>query len=218
MWKPFAKGSRFIKNTSRSLSSFGLLILLGLLAACESPQIREPNSDRPPQISFDSSSGITPNKIEESVPFKGGLFEWPVDVAKLTRGFKAKTGRRRAHLGIDLAASKGSPIYAAQDGVVIYVGSGFTGYGRMIMVEGKEGFATLYAHLSKAITHEGANVVKGQVIGAMGRTGRASGVHLHFEIRRGKGPDKGPVDPLLYLPSTIIPGTKSARRENRDTE
>lgn len=126
------------------------------------------------------------------------LFDWPVNEARMTRGFflKPKKRRGRPHLGIDLAAPKGTPIYAAHDGLVIYVGREFKGYGRMIMVEGKNGFASLYAHLSKSLIRTGAHVTKGDLLGEMGRTGRATGVHLHFEIRM----KDGPVDPLTYLP------------------
>ncbi len=125
------------------------------------------------------------------------IFDWPVDKAKLSRGFSPKPlGRRRPHFGIDLAAKQGSPIYAAQDGLVIYTGNGFRGFGKMLMIEGRGGYATLYAHFSQIKVKEGQRVKKGTLIGYMGRTGRASGVHLHFEIRKGKGP----VDPLPYLP------------------
>lgn len=125
-------------------------------------------------------------------------FDWPVNEARLTRGFftKPKKRRGRPHLGIDLAAPKGTQIFAAHDGLVIYVGKEFRGYGRMVMVEGRDGYATLYAHLSKARVRAGSRVRQGDLVGDMGRTGRATGVHLHFEIRR----KDGPVDPLQYLP------------------
>lgn len=126
-------------------------------------------------------------------------FDWPVDEARLTRGYKTTpTGKRRKpHLGIDLAAPKGTPIIASHSGIVIYAGRDFRGYGRMVMVEGKKGFATLYAHLDRIYVSEGQKVVQGETIGGMGRTGRASGVHLHFEIRG----EEGPVDPLEHLPN-----------------
>lgn len=125
-------------------------------------------------------------------------FGWPVDEARFVRGFNINpTGkRRRPHLGIDLASYKNSPILAAHDGTIIYVGKDFRGFGKMILIEGKNGWATLYAHLNKTSVKEGMRVVKGRQIASMGRTGRASGTHLHFEIRK----DRGPVDPMLYLP------------------
>ena len=127
-------------------------------------------------------------------------FDWPVDSARMTRGFLPK--KRRPHLGIDLAAPKGTPILAAQAGTVIYAGREFRGYGKMVLIESGEGWATLYAHFDKILISEGQKVRKGEVIGAMGRTGRATGVHLHFEIRH----NRGPVDPLPLLPHTATAG------------
>ncbi|QDK37805.1 M23 family metallopeptidase [Bdellovibrio sp. NC01] len=123
-------------------------------------------------------------------------FDWPVDSARMTRGFLPK--KKRPHLGIDLAAPKGTPILASQAGVVIYAGREFRGYGKMVLIESGEGWATLYAHFDKILVSEGQKVRKGEVIGAMGRTGRATGVHLHFEIRH----NRGPIDPLPLLPHT----------------
>ncbi|MDG0816606.1 M23 family metallopeptidase [Bdellovibrio svalbardensis] len=121
-------------------------------------------------------------------------FDWPVDSARMTRGFLPN--KRKPHLGIDLAAPKGTPILAAQEGTVIYAGREFRGYGKMVLIESGEGWATLYAHFDKILVSEGQKVRKGEVVGAMGRTGRATGVHLHFEIRH----NRGPIDPLPLLP------------------
>lgn len=112
----------------------------------------------------------------------------------MTRGYLPH--RKRPHLGLDLAAPKNTKIYAAHDGVVIYAGREFRGFGKMVMIEGAHGWATLYAHFNKIQVRQGQRVSQGQTIGLMGRTGRATGVHLHFEIRK----SRGPVDPLLYLP------------------
>lgn len=125
-------------------------------------------------------------------------FDWPVDSARLTRGF-LPSKRKRPHLGIDLAAPKGTPILAAHDGVVIYAGRDFRGFGNMVLIEGSKGWASLYAHFHKIDVREGQRVKQGQRIGGMGRTGRATGVHLHFEIRK----VRGPVDPLLHLPGGL---------------
>lgn len=126
---------------------------------------------------------------------KTDLFDWPVDDARMTRGWLP--GKRRPHLGIDLASKKNTPILAAQGGTVIYSGREFRGYGKMIMIESGNGWATLYAHMEKILVQEGEKVTQGQIVGAMGRTGRATGVHLHFEIRK----DRGPIDPLPLLPN-----------------
>ncbi len=133
-------------------------------------------------------------------------FDWPVDDARLTRGFLPQ--KRRPHLGLDLAAPKGTSIYSAHDGMVIYVGREFRGFGKMILIESGFGWATIYAHLDRFMVREGQILKKGDLIGLMGRTGRATGVHLHFEIRK----ERIPVDPLMYLPG----GTKVSRH-SRDS-
>jgi murein DD-endopeptidase MepM/ murein hydrolase activator NlpD len=130
------------------------------------------------------------------------FFDWPVDRANFSRGFMPN--KRRPHLGIDLAAKKGTPVMSSHRGTVIYAGRDFRGFGNMVLIEAGNGWATIYAHLERFLVKEGQKVIQGQVIGTMGRTGRATGVHLHFEIRK----DRGPVDPLLYLPQ----GHKVANR------
>ena len=127
-------------------------------------------------------------------PLHGG-FDWPVDKARLTRGFLPN--KRRPHLGLDLAAPKGTPILASKGGTVIYQGKAFHGFGKMVLIESGGGWAALYAHLDKIFVKEGQKLEQGQLLGQMGRTGRATGVHLHFEIRK----DRGPVDPLPLLPA-----------------
>jgi murein DD-endopeptidase MepM/ murein hydrolase activator NlpD len=125
---------------------------------------------------------------------------WPVDNPTLSRGFsvtavRSPSSRRRPHYGIDIPGKRGTPIFAAHSGLISYVGQDFHGFGRLILIEGAEGLATFYAHLSKFKVREGQYVRAGDQIGEMGRTGRASGVHLHFEVRK----DLAPVDPLLFL-------------------
>ena len=126
-------------------------------------------------------------------------FDWPVWEARMTRGYlpRGTKRRKRPHKGIDLAAPRGTAVMSAHDGNVIYTGKGFKGYGKMVMVESPEGWATLYGHLDKIIVPEGAQILQGEVIGALGNTGRSSGPHLHFEIRK----LDGPVDPLPLLPA-----------------
>lgn len=134
-----------------------------------------------------------PSRLKEK-PF----FDWPVQEARMSRGFlpKVTRKRKRPHKGIDLAAQRGTAVMASHDGMVIYTGKEFKGYGKMIMIE-KDGWATLYGHLDKIIVYEGQRVKQGDVIGALGNTGRSSGPHLHFEIRKADGP----IDPLPYLPA-----------------
>lgn len=86
------------------------------------------------------------------------------------------------HMALDIANVIGTPIYAADAGVVIYVGWDNTGYGNMILIDHGNGFRTRYAHLSAFKVSAGQQVSKGALIGLMGSTGRSTGPHLHFEI------------------------------------
>jgi murein DD-endopeptidase MepM/ murein hydrolase activator NlpD len=165
-----------------------LLTLSGLFMACSGVQVR--HSENATEAEAESESALNDWQSNQQRSY----FDWPVDDARMTRGFLPN--RRRPHKGIDLAAHKNTPIMASHDGTVIYTGRGFRGFGRMIMIEGEQGWATLYGHLNKIKVHEGQRVRQGEIIGAMGSTGRSTGVHLHFEIRK----LSGPVDPLPYLP------------------
>ncbi|MDG2377493.1 MAG: DUF5930 domain-containing protein [Tateyamaria sp.] len=126
-------------------------------------------------------------------------FETPVKSAfRFTSQFglrrDPKTGGRRMHRGVDFAASSGTPIYATADGVVTHSGW-HSGYGRLIKIQHEFGIETRYAHLSRLKVKVGQRVSRGDRIGAMGSSGRATGVHLHYEVRVG---DKA-VNPMIYI-------------------
>lgn len=127
------------------------------------------------------------------VPQAAFRLSWPVTKVRINRGFTGD--RRREHKGVDLGGKRGSPILAAHEGVVIYAGRDFHGYGNMILIEYNKEWATLYGHLDKIARKEGSIVKPGDPIGSMGRTGHATGVHLHFEVLH----DKDPVDPIPLL-------------------
>ncbi|UOF02005.1 M23 family metallopeptidase [Bdellovibrio reynosensis] len=179
----------------------GCIISVGTLGSCttfHTPLSREyfaAGSPPPTQSAARNPSSDQSPYIENEM-----TFDWPVDSARMTRGFLPH--KKRPHLGIDLAAPKGTPILASQTGTVIYAGREFRGYGKMVLIESGDGWATLYAHFDKILVVEGQKVRQGEVIGAMGRTGRATGVHLHFEVRK----DRGPIDPLPLLPHVPTAG------------
>lgn len=112
--------------------------------------------------------------------FGTGSFVWPT-VNRSISGNDYWSG----HLGIDIAAATGAPVYAADGGVVVYSGSISGGYGLMVMIDHGNGFHTLYAHLSQLVARCGSNVAQGQTIAYSGSTGNSTGPHLHFEIRYG---------------------------------
>jgi murein DD-endopeptidase MepM/ murein hydrolase activator NlpD len=123
----------------------------------------------------------------------GVALEWPV------KGMLyAKFGKKgkEVHDGIDLAAPLGTPVKAAAAGKVLYAGEQ-KGYGRIVIIEHSAGVVTLYAHNHELRTQTGATVAAGAVIATVGKSGRTSGPHLHFELRK----NGVPVDPLPYFKS-----------------
>jgi murein DD-endopeptidase MepM/ murein hydrolase activator NlpD len=103
----------------------------------------------------------------------------PID-AEPTDGFGPRGPR--FHTGIDYPAPMGTPAVAARDGVVSAVGA-LAGYGNVVELQHEQGVSTLYAHLSKMLVEPGQRVARGSIVGFVGRTGDATGPHLHFELR-----------------------------------
>ena len=99
------------------------------------------------------------------------------------------------HAGVDFGVPSGTPIHAADSGVVIYAGSGMRGYGNVVIIDHGGGLSTLYAHNSSLAVRAGQSVSKGQVIARAGSTGYATGPHCHFEVRR----NGAPTNPMGYL-------------------
>jgi murein DD-endopeptidase MepM/ murein hydrolase activator NlpD len=138
-----------------------------------------------------------------AAPRRGLLFgngdssrlSWPLTNGRFTSGFGMR-GKRHFHKGIDVVAPRGSAIYAAAPGRVTYAGRR-RGYGLVVTVE-HDMVKTVYAHMSKIFAKKGQVVDRRTVIGAVGSTGRASGAHVHFEVRDLET-DK-PMDPMLFLP------------------
>ena len=127
-------------------------------------------------------------------PTKQGRFLWPVPSSrKVSSSYGARNGR--AHEGIDIAAPLGSYILAIDDGVVIYSGQELGGYGNITVLAHRGGYFSVYAHAMKNYTRKGQKVYRGQVIALVGMTGRSTGPHLHFEIRK----NSEAFDPEEYL-------------------
>lgn len=144
---------------------------------------------------------VNPVKLEHDVldnVDKDCIYLFPVlNSSEITQEYSTE------HKAIDIAASSGSPVYAAEDGTVSYVqiwdGSydttGMMSYGHMIEIRHADGNTTLYAHLSEINVQQGEKVVRGQRIGRVGSTGNATGPHLHFEVIT----SEGKADPAEYL-------------------
>lgn len=104
------------------------------------------------------------------------------------------TGRNMFHNGLDIAGRLGTPVYATAHGEVVYANYSM-GYGNAVMIDHGNGLKTLYAHLSSMLVKRGETVARGQRIGEIGKTGRTSGCHLHYEVWR----DGRAVDPSHYF-------------------
>lgn len=181
-----------------ALLGFLAIFYIGCATSFRGPGPLTTGTDRTALNSADSDSAKPTVSMRENrhhrTPSNTLNFNWPVDDARLTRGYF--TQGKRGHWGLDLANRRGTPILAAESGVVIYTGKGFRGYGNLIVIEHNEEWATLYSHLHRIKVKQGQSVKRGETIGTMGRTGRATGVHLHFEIRH----NRKPVNPLAHLP------------------
>jgi murein DD-endopeptidase MepM/ murein hydrolase activator NlpD len=131
-------------------------------------------------------------------------FIWPEPQAQISQGFGPSPypfeppygAFPHFHTGMDLVEPFGSPVFAADDGVVALVGSSTSGYGNYVVVAHSGGLDTLYGHLSTSLVKVGQTVTQGQPVGMEGSTGNSTGAHLHFELRI----NQRPVDPAPYLP------------------
>lgn len=121
-----------------------------------------------------------------------GAFVWPAD-----NHFLSGNDYWSGHLGIDIAAGEGAPVYAADNGVVTMAQGGWNyGYGNVIQIDHGNGYSTVYAHLSVIGVGVCQSVYAGQWIGSAGNTGNSQGAHLHFEVRQGGGF----INPWFVLP------------------
>jgi murein DD-endopeptidase MepM/ murein hydrolase activator NlpD len=137
-------------------------------------------------------SAETPVKASEAT---GALptFRWPVR-GKVITSYGAKTNGK-ANDGINLAVPEGTPVKAAEDGVVAYSGNELKGYGNLVLVRHTNGYVTAYAHASELLVKRGDTIKRGQIIAKSGQSGEVGSPQLHFEIRKGSSP----VDPLQFL-------------------
>ena len=132
---------------------------------------------------------VKPSEATGALP----TFRWPVR-GKVITSYGAKTNGK-ANDGINLAVPEGTPVKAAEDGVVAYSGNELKGYGNLVLVRHSNGYVTAYAHASELLVKRGDPIKRGQVIAKSGQSGEVGSPQLHFEIRKGSSP----VDPLQFL-------------------
>jgi len=142
-------------------------------------KVEEPSAESPVKAS--EATGALPT------------FRWPVR-GKVITSYGAKTNGK-SNDGINLAVPEGTPVKAAEDGVVAYSGNELKGYGNLVLVRHANGYVTAYAHASELLVKRGDTIKRGQVIAKSGQSGEVGSPQLHFEIRKGSNP----VDPLQFL-------------------
>lgn len=145
-----------------------------------------------PTTNIEEKPAETPAKAAEttsSLP----TFRWPVR-GKVITSYGAKTNGK-SNDGINVAVPEGTPVKAAEDGVVAYSGNELKGYGNLVLVRHSNGYVTAYAHASELLVKRGDPIKRGQVIAKSGQSGEVASPQLHFEIRKGSSP----VDPLQFL-------------------
>jgi len=139
------------------------------------------------------TAAVQPSKpaavLQEPAMSGADKFRWPIS-GKIITSFANSKGT-----GINIEAPEGAAIRAAENGTVIYVGSGVEGYGNLVLIRHANGYVSAYAHLKTMSVAKGDVVNRGDTIGAAGMTGSVSRPQLHFELRKGATP----VDPVPML-------------------
>jgi murein DD-endopeptidase MepM/ murein hydrolase activator NlpD len=141
-------------------------------------------------------ASATPGRAADDAtppPRASRLFLWPVQ-GRIVSDFGPKPGGLHND-GINIAAARGTPVQAAENGVVVYAGNELRGFGNLLLVRHADGWVTAYGHCDQLLVRRGQQVRRGQTIAKVGSTGNVRAPQLHFEVRRGTRP----VNPNEYL-------------------
>jgi murein DD-endopeptidase MepM/ murein hydrolase activator NlpD len=155
-----------------------------------------PTEPDPPQSANMYASPTPAGKTTASLAEGTGslpTFRWPARGRVIAGYGPAPNGQQND--GINLALPEGTPVKAAEDGVVAYAGSELKGYGNLVLVRHSNGYVTAYAHAKELLVKRGEQVKRGQTIAISGQTGSVNAPQLHFEIRKGSSP----LDPMRFL-------------------
>lgn len=166
---------------------------------------------KPSSAASAEASRLEPPRAEAStrepaLP-RGAHFPWPVR-GRVLAGYGAAQGGGRND-GINIAAPRGAPVKAVDEGVVAYAGNEVRGYGNLVLVKHSNGFISAYAHCDELLVKRGDKVGRGEVIAKVGATGGVGEPQLHFELRRGKRA----VDPREFLAPASNAGTGERGRQ-----
>lgn len=158
----------------------------------ESTDVVGPNRN-PPPMSAANMEAARQAALRQPPALSGDGFVWPARGKVVSRFGEQPNGMRNA--GIDIAAAEGTPVLAAENGIVVYADSEIPGYGKMLLLRHAGGYTTAYAHNRSFLVRVGDVVERGQPIATVGSTGDVRSPRLHFELRSGKDP----LDPLRHL-------------------
>ncbi len=167
----------------------------------EAPKTAEPRVQKvaavPPPTTANVVTPVAhdpvPDKAKPEVTSAMPSFRWPVRGRVITAFGPKPSGAQND--GINVAVPEGTPVKAAEDGVVAYAGSELKSYGNLVLVRHSNGYVTAYAHASEILVKRDDHVKRGQIIAKAGQTGQVAAPQLHFEIRKGSSP----VDPMPFL-------------------
>lgn len=180
------------------LTSVLVLFSLGI-SSCASGRVNNSGDQVQFRVRGSEKMGKIRGRELASIKEDTQSWRWPLARNKVTSNFGERGDDH--HDGIDLRASIGTPVYAAAEGSVLYAGSRIRGYGKMVVLKHRSGLSTVYAHNSKLVVSEGGRVKRGQKIALSGNSGRSSGPHVHFEIRKGTKA----INPVALLPRKSVP-------------
>jgi murein DD-endopeptidase MepM/ murein hydrolase activator NlpD len=192
---PKPNGSYHKLKRGETFASLSRLYKVPLATLMESNRVSDPNKLRA------GTSIFIPTVSDPVAPQSTtvGALAWPLQ-GRITGKFGPR-GERSRHKGIDIDGQAGEEIKAVASGTVTQ--AGIRGkYGRVAIIDHGDGLTTLYAHLGKLMVRVGDRVERGDPIAEVGRSGNATGTHLHFEVHR----DGRPVDPIRYLQSDALAG------------
>ena len=178
----------------RRISILTAIFVIASMCSCTpAPKYRSRPSEPEPAAEIAAPGAESrPLSVELLPPVKN------FDMRRVTSPFNGpsspRSGRGRRHDGIDIKAASGEEVFSAASGVVVLAGRQ-RGYGNIVIVDHGAGITTVYAHLFYANVRKGEEIGAGQPLGRAGKRGRATGVHLHFELRR----EGVAIDPVPYL-------------------
>jgi murein DD-endopeptidase MepM/ murein hydrolase activator NlpD len=178
----------------------------GARAAARTPATPPP--DQPPAYArAPAASPAASSALPAAPPARGGSqFLWPLR-GEVVAEFGPLPGKGQHNDGINIAAARGTPVKAAENGVVAYVGNELKGFGNLLLVKHADNWMTAYAHNDQLMVKRGDQVRRGQIIATVGASGSVTSPQLHFEIRRGTEA----VNPVEFLQDKVAAGDSAVR-------